>query len=300
MANILLTPSVIANAAIATLSENAVMAGLVHRDYEEEFQAKIGTTVTVRKPTVFEAQEFTTAITVQNAVETSVPVVLNHHADVSFAVTSADLTLKIKDFSAQFLIPAMEAINQKIDRDLLTLRNDLVQEVGTKGAVTSGVDGTNEWDWDNPRVTIDGDRVLNANNVPPSQRYVVVGPTTKARWLGDDLMSKVNERGDTDGLRDASLGNKVYGFLPYMDQNITGSNEQSVMFHKTAFALVMRPLALPKGAAQAAYANFKGFGLRVVMDYDINAKQDVISIDTLYGVKTLSPERAVLSWANAS
>ncbi|MFD0478008.1 P22 phage major capsid protein family protein [Nonomuraea thailandensis] len=41
-------------------------------------------------------------------------------------------------------------------------------------------------------------------------------------------------------------------------------------FHRTAFALVTRPLVLPQGAANAAVESYKGFGVRVVMDYDIS------------------------------
>lgn len=300
MANTLLTPSVIAKAALATLYQNTVMAQLVHRDYEQEFQAKVGSTVTIRKPATFTAQEFTTAITVQNAVETGVPVTLNKHIDVSFQVTSADMALNIVDFSAQFVAPAVEALTQKIDRDLLTLKNQVAQEVGTAGATTSGVAGTNSWDADNPRVTIDAGRVLDARNVPMSERYVVVGPTTKAQWLGDDLLSKANARGDTDGLRDASLGSKVYGFEPYMDQNINESDEVNVAFHRTAFALVTRPLLLPQGAASAAYESYKGFGIRVVRDYNITSKAEVVSLDILYGVAVLDANRAVVIYSNAS
>jgi len=303
MANTLLTSSVIAKAALANLYENCVMAQLVHRDYEPEFVPKIGTTVTIRKPTTFTAQDFdrSAGITVQNATETSTSIVLNKHKDVSFAVTDEDLTLKVQDFTEQFISPAMEAIAQAIDDDILTLRNDIVQEVGTNGSTPTGTTGTNEWDYTNPRVTIDADRVLNFRNVPQSERYVVVGPTTKAKWLGDDLLTKVDQRGDTDGLRDASLGNKIYGFLPFMDQNITGGNSEiSVAFHRTAFALCMRPLALPMGAKEAAIETYKGFGIRVVKDYDVSFKQDVVSLDVLYGVKTLAATRAVLITAAAS
>ena len=38
----------------------------------------------------------------------------------------------------------------------------------------------------------------------------------------------------------------------------------------------------------------RGFGLRVVVDYDMDKKQDVVSVDCLYGVKTIDPNRAVL------
>jgi len=304
MANTFLTPSVIARAALATLYETTVMAQLAHRDYEEEFAARIGDTVNVRKPAVFEANEYKrkAANEIQNAQETSIPVTLNHFADVSFAVTTEELTLQIEDFGTQLLNPAMEAISQKIDRDVLALRNDILQEVGVPGQFAANPAGENVYDYDNPRSAIDARRVLNQRNVPAADRFLVVGPEIEAKWLGDDLFNRADARGDTDGLREASLGRRVFGFDPYQTQNIkvpaqtTGNSttEVGVAFHRTAFALVTRPLVLPQGAANAAVASYKGFGLRVVMDYDIDKKQDVVSIDCLYGTKTLDPNRAVL------
>lgn len=304
MANTFLTPQVIARAALATLYETTVMAMLVHRDYEEEFAARIGDTVNVRKPAVFTANEYVRAngITIQNAQETSIPVTLNHFADVSFAVTTEELTLKIADFGVQLLNPAMEAIAQKIDRDILALRDDVLQEVGVVGQHAANPTGANVFTYGNPRTAIDARRVLNQRNVPAADRYMVVGPEIEAKWLGDDLFNRADARGDTDGLREASLGRRVFGFDPYQTQNISvppntsgnSTTEVGVAFHRTAFALVTRPLVLPQGAANAAVASYKGFGLRVVMDYDIDKKQDVVSIDCLYGTKTLDPARAVL------
>jgi len=75
---------------------------------------------------------------------------------------------------------------------------------------------------------------------------------------------------------------------------ITPSHTANLAFHKNAFALVTRPLALPKGIAdgQKALINYDGFGLRVIYDYNSQFKKDVISIDMLCGVKTLNPELA--------
>lgn len=299
MANTFLTPDIIARAALATLYENTVMANLVYRDYDNEFQ-KVGDTITIRKPTTFTAEEYNrqNGITVQNATDTGVPLSLNHFADVSFAVTSEDLTLNIVDFQNQLLNPAMEAITQKIDRDLLALRDDIVQEVGVVG----GNGGQNAYAWDNPRVAIDARRVLTQNNVPNTERYLVEGPVTVSRWLGDDLFNRADARGDTEGLREANLGRRVFGFDPYESQNIdvpaqvsgNSTTEVGIAFHRTALALAFRPLELPRGAQNAAIANYKGFGLRVVYDYDIDQKQDVVSIDCLYGTKVLDPNRAVL------
>ena len=296
MPNTFLTPSIIARAALATLYENTIMAALVYRDYENEFQS-VGDTITIRKPTTFVAEEYnrSNGINVQNATENSVPLTLNHFADVSFAVTSEDLTLNILDFQQQLLNPAMEAISQKIDRDILALRDDIVNEVGV-------VAGDNVYAWSNPRVAIDAGRVLTQHNVPTTDRYIVEGPLTTARWLGDDLFNRADARGDTIGLQEANMGRRVFGFDPYQTQNIsvpaqtTGNSttEVGIAFHKTALALAFRPLALPRGAQNAAIANYKGFGLRVVYDYDIDQKQDVVSVDCLYGTKVLDANRAVL------
>ncbi|MGW4639559.1 P22 phage major capsid protein family protein [Sphaerisporangium sp. NPDC004334] len=305
MANTFLTPNVIARQALATLYETTVMAMLVHRDYDAEFAARIGDTVNVRKPAVFQANEYVRSegIKIQNAQETGIPVTLNHFADVSFAVTAEDLTLRIEDFGVQLLNPAMEAIAQKIDRDILALRDDIVQEVGVVGQFPSNPLGPNVFKYDNPRTAIDARRVLNQRNVPAADRHLVVGPEIEAKWLGDDLFNRADARGDTDGLREANLGRRVFGFDPYQTQNIyvpqgsvsgNSKTEVGVAFHRTAFALVTRPLVLPQGAANAAVESYKGFGLRVVMDYDIDQKQDVVSIDCLYGTKTLDPNRAVL------
>ena len=104
---------------------------------------------------------------------------------------------------------------------------------------------------------------------------------------------KVGDNGTA--LREASLGRK-FGFDTYMDQNVLkdeGEIIQSLAFHKNAFALVTRPLALPNGAAKAAIVNYDGFGLRVVYGYDITKKTDTISIDMLCGMKTLDASLAV-------
>jgi hypothetical protein len=306
MANTFLTPSLIARQALANLYETTVLSQLVHRDYEEEFVNRIGDTITIRKPATFDAQSFnrTAGIVIQNATEGSIPIRLDKFVDVSFAVTSEDLTLNIVDFNAQLLAPAVEAIAQKIDRDILTLRGDIVQRVGKAGTTVTGVTGTNEWAWDNPRVVIDARRVLNQRNVPPTDRNVVVGPEIEAQWLGDPLFHQADSRGDTEGLREANLGRRIFGHDAYQTQNIKGpattpttgqpNTEIGIAFHKTAFALVTRPLVLPQGAANAHVESYKGFALRVVMGYDQTKKQDVVSIDTLYGVKTLDPNRAVL------
>jgi hypothetical protein len=66
----------------------------------------------------------------------------------------------------------------------------------------------------------------------------------------------------------------------------------NLMFHRDAFALVMCPLELPKGAAFKARASAHGVSVRIINDYDVDDDLDIIRLDILYGTKTLYPELA--------
>jgi hypothetical protein len=368
MSNTFLTPSIIAKEALMVLRNNLVFANLVHRDYSSEFAAKVGDTITIRKPATFEAKEFdaTSGISVQDVTEQGVAVKLDKHLDVSFEITSKERALELQDFSQQVLVPAMSAFGQKIDEYLAGLYVDIPYYTGTPGTTPStAADIAN------------CGKVLNINKAPMRDRQLVIDPEAQAKLIVLDSFMEVDKAGTTEALRNANLG-RLLGFDTYMDQNIkahtigtlsagegnvltkgavaagkteavfdsttlTGTlkkgdlftvedakgiytvteaataadNEITVKFypaapgfadgkkvtvianhtanlafHKNAFALVTRPLELPAGAANAAIVSYDGYVLRVVMDYDISKKKDVVSIDMLCGVKTLTPELA--------
>ena len=67
----------------------------------------------------------------------------------------------------------------------------------------------------------------------------------------------------------------------------------SLGFHRNGLALVTRQLELPQGAAKAAIASANGLAVRVVFDYDSNAKTDKISFDIIYGIKELDSDLLV-------
>ncbi len=67
----------------------------------------------------------------------------------------------------------------------------------------------------------------------------------------------------------------------------TGS--MNLAFHRDALALVTRPLALPdtRMGVMAAVVPLNGIGMRVLMQYDINAGGTVVNCDILAGVAVL-------------
>jgi hypothetical protein len=276
MANTFLTPDIIAREALMVLRNNAVMAKLVHRDYSADFNGAVGDTITIRKPATFVANDYNGSIDVQDATETSISIVMDKHLDVSFAVTSKQMTMDIEDFSAQLLVPAMQAFNDKIDKMLIALESEATsRHAHTDGAIA-------------PADLIAARKFLTENAAPMADRRFVIGANAEADLLGNDLFVSAEKVGDTAALKEASLGRK-FGMDIYVDQNVAknGNYTPSIAFHKNAMALVTRPLALPQGAAKAAIVNYDGFGLRVVYGYDMDKKTDTISIDMLCGVKLL-------------
>lgn len=275
--NTILTPDIIAREALMVLRNNAVMAKLVHRDYSDEFVGAVGDTITIRKPATFVTDEFTGEIRVQEATESGVEVKMDKLLDVSISVTAKQMTMDIKDFSAQILVPAMQAFADKIDKYLIALEAEATHRVPHASGVFANTD------------MIAARKCLVENAAPLADRRFVVGATAEADLLNNELFVSAEKVGDAGtALREASLGRK-YGMDCYVDQNITktGDYTPAIAFHKNAMALVTRPLALPMGAAKAAYVNYDGFALRVVYGYDMKTKTDTVSIDMLCGVKLL-------------
>lgn len=294
MANDFITPSLVAKTTLATLYNTIVLAGLVWRDFDADFTGKQGDTTTVRKPATFTAEEFvrSSGITIQNADEDSTTVVLDKIADVSFAVTSEELTLEIDDFDERLLVPAAEAIAQKIDGDLAEALVDAAED-GAGGGTVTGTQST-------PHTAfVDGRTRLTRNKLPLTQRYSVLSPEATGAVLKDDTFKRADASGSTTALREATIG-RAFGIDTYESQVFGyGPNDKGqadgVVFHRQAVALASRLMEKPKGLGDAlvSTADYKGLALRTTYSYDQSKKQDVVSIDFLYGIKALRKDAAV-------
>lgn len=88
---------------------------------------------------------------------------------------------------------------------------------------------------------------------------------------------------------------KVYPALPAIADNtdvtLTGSHTANLVFHPSAFAFVTRPLVKPSGV-ESYVTSYNGISLRVVKGYNMTYKKEMLSMDVLYGYKTMYPELA--------
>ena len=66
----------------------------------------------------------------------------------------------------------------------------------------------------------------------------------------------------------------------------------NLAFNRQAFVFVTRALPMPRGVDDAYTISYNGITLRVVYDYDIQFKKNILSMDVLYGFKTVYPELA--------
>jgi len=78
----------------------------------------------------------------------------------------------------------------------------------------------------------------------------------------------------------------------------SATTQQSVCYHKDAFAFATADLVMPEGVHFAARKVQEGLSLRIVRQYDINNDQIPCRIDMLYGYKAIRPEIACRVLAN--
>lgn len=145
MSNSLLTPSVIAAEALRMFENQLGFTRKIDKQYSKEFAktgAKIGNTITVRKPWRPSVRTGS-AISIQNVAEESTALVLNNQKGVDFTFTSQDLTLTIDRFSERYIKPAVVAVANQVDIDNLTLAaQSTYNTVGTSGTPPQGTSVT--------------------------------------------------------------------------------------------------------------------------------------------------------------
>ena len=273
--------------ALPVLVGNLVMGNLVNRDYEPVL-AHAGDTINVPIPPTLVANNILEGGTVQPQVQSlgNAQIVLNKHLESTFQIPDVTKVLAVPDLLKVYLQPAVAAIAQQIETDLLNLYGSFTANtpVGTAGTTIT-------------EATVDAaETALFMAKVPPTeQKYMVVDANTYSAWRQIPRFSEFQNAGEA-GLRaiiDGSIG-KVKDFFVFRSQFVpkTGSspvNTHNLAFTKNAIGLVVRrlPQPLPGTGAIAEYAELGNFGMRVVMSYQPNTLAQQFTVDVLYGCGVL-------------
>tara|TARA_Y100000004_G_scaffold100369_1_gene112507 strand:+ start:921 stop:2117 length:1197 start_codon:yes stop_codon:yes gene_type:complete len=185
------------------LEKSLVAPSVMTSSAASEFTgSKVGDTIRVRRPAFFGVDEFNsdspgTAIKIQDAVETSVDLKIEKNYDVSFEISSKELTLSVDDFNERLLTPAMSALAQRIDTYALS-------KLAHLGGMAETADFTA------PDSVADLSAIvqkLNEQKVPQANRKMIVSPSMQTQIYSIPNFVQANFRGDGNSpLQEAQLG----------------------------------------------------------------------------------------------
>jgi hypothetical protein len=273
--------------ALPVLIGNLIMGNLVNRDYEPVL-ANAGDTVNIPIPPTMIANNIAEGGSVQpqNPSLGNAQIVLNSHVEATFQIPDVTKVLAVPDLLKIYMQPAVAAIAQRIESDLLGLYAGFTFNgpLGTPGvAITEAVVDAAET------------ALFLAKAPPLEEKYMVVDAATYSAWRQIPRFSEFQNAGEA-GLRaivDGTIG-KVKDFFVFRSQFVptTGTapvNTHNLAFTKNAIGLVVRrlPQPLPGTGAIAEYAELGNFGMRVVMSYQPNTLAQQFTVDVLYGCGVL-------------
>src|SRR5208282_4292709 len=197
--------------ALPALMSNLVMGNLVNRDYEPTL-ANAGDTVNVPIPPTLVANNIAEGgmVQTQNPNLGNAQIILNTHAEATFQIPDVTKVLAVPDLLKIYMQPAVAAIAQRVETDLLNLYAGFTANnpVGIPGtAVTEPVIDAAE-------------TALFLSKLPPSaQKYIVVDAATYSAWRQIPRFSEFQTAGDAglNALVEGTIG-KVKDFFVFRSQ----------------------------------------------------------------------------------
>jgi hypothetical protein len=279
--------------ALPALVGNLVMGNLVNRDYEPTL-AQAGDTVNVPIPPTLVANNIAEGGTVstQNPNLGNAQIVLNTHAEATFQIPDVTKVLAVPDLLRVYMQPAVIAIAERIEADLLGSYASFTANTPVGIAATPITEA----------VIDAAETALFQAKVPATQpKHLLVDASTYSQMRQIPRFSEFQTAGEA-GLRalvEGTVG-KIKDFFVFRSQFVAKTGSSPVTTHNLAFVrdaigLVIRrlPQPLPGTGAIAEYADLGNFGMRVIMSYQPNTLSQQFTVDVLYGTAALRNNFAV-------
>ncbi len=281
---------IVAARGLDALVGNLVMGNLVNRDFEPVL-GNAGDTVNVPIPPVLTANNLAEGGTVQtqNPSPGNAQIVLNTHVEASFVLPDATKVVAVPDLLKLYMNPAIIAVAERIETDLLNLYSNFTVNAATGGSTSM----------DEARIDLAETTLFN-QKVPASMpKFLIVSSTAYGQmrqiarftdWqnLGPNSQPSAQITAQLPG---GAAEGKIKDFFVYRSQFVPkpSSTTYNMAFARDAIGLVMRrlPQPIPGTGAVAEYAEMGNFGLRVVMSYQPGVLAQQFTIDALYGVGVL-------------
>ncbi|WP_367582372.1 P22 phage major capsid protein family protein [Tsukamurella tyrosinosolvens] len=262
--------------AITLLQREIVLPRLVWTNGVGGWEGRRNDTITVRIPpsAVGRERALRSADTIQvdPMDEDSIAVKIDTQLYHGTPVTLEELTLDIRDYTTQKIVPQVRAVTELYENKVA----DLIE--------SAAYQTTHVVDPDDPfPAFVDADLQLNDDNVPSGERTFVVGPRLYAAILKSPQFKHYDLNGNDDALRRAMVG-QLAGYNLIRSNALT-DKDSGYVFHKTAFVVGNRAPAVPLSApAGGTVASSDGhFALTWIRDYDFTQQIERSVFSTFYG-----------------
>lgn len=247
--------------ALPALMGNLIMGSLVNRDFEPTL-AQAGDTVNVAIPPTLVANNLAEggSVVTQNPSLGNAAIVLNTHAEATFQIPDVTKILAVPDLLKLYMQPAVIALAERIEADLLNLYSQFTVNTGVGSPGSPITEAT---------VDLAETALFNAKVPASSPKYLVVDGATYSQLRQIERFSEYSTAGEAGlhALVDGTVG-KMKDFYVFRSQFVqkTGSGPtttQNLAFTKSAIALVTRRLPQPLlgTGAIAEYAEAGNFGV---------------------------------------
>lgn len=173
--NTLLTPTMITRKALMVLHQKLNFIGGVNVQYDSQYAqsgAKIGDTLNVRMPAKYTVRTGA-AISHQNHVQRSTPLVCDSQYGVDVSFTSVELTTDMDDFTERHIEPAMAQLAAQIEGDCM---NDGYKKIANYTNATTDTLMTYKYFQQNSANITKG-------LAPLSQRAAHINPDSKVEFM---------------------------------------------------------------------------------------------------------------------
>ena len=282
MANVLLTPTVIAKEALALLENNLVMGNHVHRRYKNEFK-KVGGSITIRKPVKFKVTK-SRAMTTSTVSEQSITLTVSTQAHVAWGFFTDDLTLTIEEYSERYIKPASAALANVVDADLCGLYVDVWNKV-----IQTNTAGTPFVDPQSFLVLGKAGQRLDEEAAPQEDRVVVLNPA--GHWSMANALTGVYVTDVAGAAIKKGFLARLANMEVYMDQNIKVHNVGQYQPEGTSAATILLNTAgeIPSTGVTITSAKAITMGRFCVADTALQIG-DVFTIAGVYAVNPVSGE----------
>ena len=296
-------PEIWSDEVIAAYQKSLVLANLVKKI---SMTGKKGDVLHIPKPTrgSASAKAENTAVTVQNATESEIQVVINNHFEYSRMIEDIVEVQGLASLRQFYTGDAGYALAKQVDDDLFTLgkffgddngsgsdwiHSNSFNFSGASGIEAYAADAVAAGDVFNDAGFRAAIQVLDDADVPMDNRCFVVPPSLRNAIMGVDRYMS-SDFVDGRGVRNGQIGN-LYGVDVFVSSNcpVIETAAQNSAGGDVKAALLVHQDAMVMAEQQ---------GIRSQTQYKQEFLGTLYTADTLYGVKTLRPEAGVVLAVN--